>query len=109
MKKGDKDFSAAVTQIKGANPKGVFFSGYYAEAAPFAQQLKDGGFEGTFVSGDGTKDPAFVNQAGAAAKDALLSCPCGPATGSFAEEYTQRFGRSRAPTAQRATTWARSC
>ena len=92
MKKGDKDFSAAVTQIKGANPKGVFFSGYYAEAAPFAQQLKDGGFEGTFVSGDGTKDPAFVNQAGEAAKDAILSCPCGPATGSFADEYTQRFG-----------------
>jgi branched-chain amino acid transport system substrate-binding protein len=21
-----------------------------------------------------------------------LSCPCGPATGSFAEEYTQKFG-----------------
>src|SRR6476620_5279624 len=92
VKKGDKDFSAAVTQIKGVNPKGVFYSGYYAEAAPFVQQLKDGGFEGTFVSGDGTKDPAFVNQAGAAAKDALLSCPCGPATGSFAEEYTKRFG-----------------
>jgi branched-chain amino acid transport system substrate-binding protein len=92
VKKGDKDFSAAITQIKGVSPKAVFFSGYYAEASPFAQQLKDGGFEGTFVSGDGTKDPAFVNQAGAAAKDALLSCPCGPATGSFAEEYTQRFG-----------------
>jgi branched-chain amino acid transport system substrate-binding protein len=92
VKKGDKDFSAAVTQIKGVSPKAVFFSGYYAEAAPFAQQLKDGGFEGTFVSGDGTKDPAFVNQAGAAAKDAILSCPCGPATGAFAEEYTQKFG-----------------
>ena len=36
VKKGDKDFSAAVTQIKGASPKAVFFSGYYAEAAPCA-------------------------------------------------------------------------
>lgn len=93
VKKGDKDFSAAVTQIKGVSPQSVFFSGYYAEAAPFVQQLKDGGVEATFVSADGTKDPEFVKQAGESSKDALLSCPCGPATGSFAEEYTQKFGQ----------------
>ena len=46
VKKGDKDFSAAVTQVKGASPDAVFYSGYYSEAAPFAQQLKDGGFDG---------------------------------------------------------------
>ncbi len=107
VKTGDKDFSAAVTQVKGANPKAVFFSGYYAEASPFVQQLRDGEYTGTFVSGDGVKDPAFVKQAGAAAKDALLSCPCGPATGTFAEEYTQSTA-SRAPTARRATTSAPS-
>ena len=93
VKKGDKDFSAAVTQIKGAAPDGVFFSGYYAEAAPLAQQLKDGGFEGTFVSGDGTKDPEFVKQAGESSKEAVLSCPCGPATGAWADEYTQKFNQ----------------
>lgn len=93
VKKGDKDFSAAVTQIKGVSPQSVFFSGYYAEAAPLVQQLKDGGVEATFVSADGTKDPEFVKQAGEASKDALLSCPCGPATGGFAEEYTQKFGQ----------------
>ncbi|GAT11266.1 branched-chain amino acid ABC transporter periplasmic protein [Mycolicibacterium novocastrense] len=93
VKKGDKDFSAAVTQIKGANPDSVFFSGYYAEAAPFVQQLRDGGYEGTFASADGTKDPEFVKQAGDAAKDAVLSCPCGPATGSFADEYTKKFNQ----------------
>lgn len=91
VKKGDKDFSAAVTQVKGVNPDAVFYSGYYSEAAPLVQQLKDGGFEGTFVSADGTKDPQFVSQAGEAAKDAILSCPCGPATGPFAEEYQKKF------------------
>ena len=91
VKKGDKDFSAAVTQVKGVNPKAVFYGGYYSEAAPLTQQLKDGGFEGTFVSADGTKDPQFVSQAGEAAKDAILSCPCGPATGPFAEEYQKKF------------------
>jgi len=91
VKKGDKDFSAAVTQVKGVSPDAVFYGGYYSEAAPLVQQLKDGGFGGTFVSADGTKDPQFVQQAGEASKDAILSCPCGPATGAFADEYKKKF------------------
>ncbi|OBG83404.1 branched chain amino acid ABC transporter substrate-binding protein [Mycobacterium sp. NS-7484] len=94
VKKGDKEFSAAVTQIKNAAPDSVFYSGYYSEAAPFVQQLKDGGVTATFVSADGTKDQQFVNQAGESSKGALLSCPCGPATGTFADEYTKKFGQA---------------
>jgi branched-chain amino acid transport system substrate-binding protein len=93
VKKGDKDFSAAVNQVKGSAPEAVFYSGYYAEAAPFVQQLRDGGYTGKFVSADGTKDPEFVKQAGEASKDAILSCPCGPATGDFAKQYTDKFGQ----------------
>ena len=92
VKKGDKDFSAAVNQVKGAAPDSVFYSGYYAEAAPFVQQLRDGGITANFVSADGTKDPEFVKQAGEASKDAILSCPCGPATGDFAKVYKDKFG-----------------
>lgn len=91
VKKGDKDFSAAVTQVKGQSPDSVFYSGYYSEAAPFVQQLRDAGFEGKFVSADGTKDPEFVKQAGNASKDAILSCPCGPASAAFADEYSKKF------------------
>ena len=94
VKKGDKDFSAAVTQAKGQTPDSVFYSGYYAEAAPFVQQLRDAGFAGKFVSADGTKDQEFVKQAGSSSKDALLSCPCGPATGAFADDYTKAFGQA---------------
>ena len=94
VKKGDKDFSAAVTQIKAQSPDSVFYSGYYSEAAPFVQQLRDAEFAGKFVSADGTKDPEFVKQAGNSAKDALLSCPCGPATKDFADEYSKKFGQS---------------
>ncbi len=91
VKKGDKDFSAAVTQVKGQSPDSVFYGGYYSEAAPFVQQLRDAGFTGKFVSADGTKDPEFVKQAGNSAKDAVLSCPCGPASAAFADEYTKKF------------------
>jgi len=93
VKKGDKDFSAAVTQVKGAAPDSLFYSGYYSEAAPFVQQLRDAGFTGKFVSADGTKDPEFVKQAGEASKGALLSCPCGPASKAFSDEYTKKFGQ----------------
>lgn len=94
VKKGDKDFSAAVTQVKGASPDSVFYSGYYAEAAPFVQQLRDAGFTGKFASADGTKDPEFVKQAGSASKDAVLSCPCGPASAAFSDEYTKKFSQA---------------
>ncbi|WP_197379606.1 branched-chain amino acid ABC transporter substrate-binding protein [Mycolicibacterium mengxianglii] len=93
VKKGDKDFSAAVNQVKGVAPDSVFFSGYYAEASLFVQQMRDGGVEATFASADGTKDPEFVKQAGESSKDAVLACPCGPATGAFADEYTEKFNQ----------------
>ena len=93
VKKGDKDFSAAVTQVKGASPNAIFFAGYYAEAAVLVQQLRDGGVTATFVSGDGVKDPEFVKQAGASSKDAILSCPCSPAPPAFADEYTKKFNQ----------------
>ncbi|MHA3021145.1 branched-chain amino acid ABC transporter substrate-binding protein [Mycobacterium sp. BMJ-28] len=91
VKKGDKDFSAAVTQVKGVSPDAIFYGGYYSEAAPLVQQLRDGGYTGVFASADGTKDPEFVKQAGEASKDAILACPCGPATGTFAEDYKKKF------------------
>jgi branched-chain amino acid transport system substrate-binding protein len=87
VKTGDKDFSATVTKVAAANPDAVFYSGYYAEGAPFAAQLKSGGVKATFVAPDGTNDPQFVAQAGSASKGAVLSCPCGPAPDQFATSY----------------------
>jgi branched-chain amino acid transport system substrate-binding protein len=88
VKTGAKEFSAIVNDIKSAAPDVVFYSGYYAEASPFAQQLHEGGYNGIFMSGDGTNDPQFITGAGSAAKDAYLSCPCGPSPDEFTKEYT---------------------
>lgn len=94
VKSGDKDFSATVQLVNGAAPDAVFYAGYYAEAAPFVQQLRDAGVTATFVSADGTNDPQFVSQAGAASKDAILSCPCGPAPEEFAAKYEAINGQA---------------
>jgi branched-chain amino acid transport system substrate-binding protein len=93
VKTGDKDFSATVQIVKTEKPDAVFYAGYYAEAAPFAQQLRSGGVTAAFVSGDGTNDPQFVKQAGSASKDAYLSCPCGPAPDKFASDYKAMFNQ----------------
>lgn len=94
VKKGDKDFSAAVTQIMGQQPDAVVYASYYTEAALLLQQLRQAGFTGLFAGPDGIKDPQFVKAAGESARGAVLSCPCGPATGAFAEEYTKEFGEA---------------
>jgi branched-chain amino acid transport system substrate-binding protein len=94
VKTGDKDFSAAVTQVKGESPDGVFFGGYYTEAALLVQQLRNAGVTATFAGGDGLKDPQFVKQAGQAAKDTLIACPCAPASGPFADAYTKKWGQA---------------
>nr|WP_067546069.1 branched-chain amino acid ABC transporter substrate-binding protein [Nocardia crassostreae] len=92
VKEGDKDFSAVVSKLNSAKPDAIYYAGYYAEAAPLVQQLRSGGVTAEFISADGTKDVEFVKQAGDASKDALLSCPCGPAPDSFAKAYKESSG-----------------
>jgi branched-chain amino acid transport system substrate-binding protein len=94
VKTGDKDFSATVQIIKDAAPDAVYYAGYYAEAAPFIAQLRDGGVTAAFMSDDGSNDPQFVSQAGNAAKDAYLTCPCGPAPDAYATKYQAKFNQA---------------
>ena len=47
-------------QGHGSGADAVFYGGYYAEAGLLAKQLRQAGFKGLFMSGDGSEDPAFV-------------------------------------------------
>jgi branched-chain amino acid transport system substrate-binding protein len=75
---GQKDFSAVISKIINAKADAVFYAGYYAEGAPFDQQLVAKGFTGTFVGPDGVKDDQFIKQAGDASNNAYFTCPCIP-------------------------------
>ena len=94
MQQGQTDFSATVTKVTASGADALFFGGYYAEAGLFYKQLRAGGYEGTFVSGDGSKDPGFVEAAGGAkaAEGAVLTCPCAPAADDFAAAYKELSG-----------------
>lgn len=81
---GQTDMSAVVTKVKSSGADAFFYGGYYTEAGLLAKALRQGGFTGTFMSGDGSQDPAFVKVAGAdAAEGAVLSAPAGPAPADF--------------------------
>jgi branched-chain amino acid transport system substrate-binding protein len=84
---GQTDMSAVVTKVNAAGADAVFYGGYYTEAGLLAKALRQGGFKGTFMSGDGSEDPNFVKVAGAdAAEGAILSAPAGPAPADFGAE-----------------------
>jgi len=75
---GETDFSSVVTAANDSGADTLFYGGYYAEAGLLVKQLREGGFEGTFVAGDGVKDPGFVDTAGDAAEGAIITCTCAP-------------------------------
>jgi branched-chain amino acid transport system substrate-binding protein len=94
-----QDYSSTVNKITAAKPAAVFFGGYYDAAGRLAKQLKDAGYTGAFVSGDGSKDPGFIKSAGspATADGAYLSCPCEDVTASAAAQafnaaYMKAYG-----------------
>lgn len=70
----DTDFSATVTKVKASGADAIYYAGYAPEAALLLKQLKDAGFTGTFLSGDGTVDAAFLT-AGSYTDGAILTFP----------------------------------
>jgi branched-chain amino acid transport system substrate-binding protein len=84
---GQTDFSATVTAVKGSGADSIFYGGYYPEAGLLCKQLRQAGWKGLFMSGDGSEDPAFVKAAGEAANGAILTAPAGPAPADFDSKY----------------------
>ncbi len=90
---GQTDFSATVTKVTGSGADAIFYGGYYAEAGLLAKQLRQAGYKGLFMSGDGAEDPAFVKAAGAqAAEGAVLTAPAGPPPADFNAQYKAVVG-----------------
>jgi len=89
VKTGQTEFSAAIGTVQSANPDAIFYSGYYAEGAPFTQQLRDAGVEAKLVVPDGVKDPTFIQNAGEASDGVYMTCPCLP--GNVFPEFTEAY------------------
>ncbi|WP_213875505.1 branched-chain amino acid ABC transporter substrate-binding protein [Pseudomonas sp. dw_358] len=64
LTRGEKDFSALVTKIRGTGADTVYFGGLHPEAGPLVHQLRDQGLKVNFVSGDGIVTDEMVTTAG---------------------------------------------
>jgi branched-chain amino acid transport system substrate-binding protein len=100
LSKDAPDYSSSVSKIKAANPDVVVYGGYYAQAGRLLKQLRDGGVNALFATGDGSLDPQLISSAGAAAAEgAVVACPCavpGPSVvqgklKKFYEDYRAKF------------------
>jgi branched-chain amino acid transport system substrate-binding protein len=99
------DYASTVNKVKAAAPDAVFYGGYYAQAGRLLKQLRDGGVEAQFLSGDGSLDAGLAKGAGGTNADgAIVSCPClidptgkaGPASKKLADAYKAKFNSDTA-------------
>ena len=60
----DKDFSANVKSVLDAEPDFIFWTGYYQAGGLLTRQLREAGFEGDVLVGDGSVDSQFAQIAG---------------------------------------------
>lgn len=94
VQQNQTDFSPTVTKVTSSGADAIFYAGYYPEGGLLCKQLRQAGFKGLFMSGDGSEDPAFVTTAGAsAANGAILSAPAAPAPASFNSKYKSVNGK----------------
>jgi branched-chain amino acid transport system substrate-binding protein len=69
----DKDFSAVISKVKGANPQLVYYGGEYPQAGPLSQQAKAAGLNVPLMGGDGIFDPAYIELAGKTSNNDLAT------------------------------------
>ncbi|MBF0585169.1 MAG: branched-chain amino acid ABC transporter substrate-binding protein [Magnetococcales bacterium] len=64
LTRGEKDFNALVTKLKGAGVDAVYFGGYHSEAGPLVRQMREQGMTAPLISGDGIFSEVLVVSAG---------------------------------------------
>jgi branched-chain amino acid transport system substrate-binding protein len=101
VNKGEQDYSAVITSIKSANPDVVFWTAYYADGGTFIRQLRQQGYQGTIIVGDGSTSAQLFDIAGRAAEGVFaLSSPVAeflPGAKDFIETYRSKYGSEPGP------------
>ena len=93
-----QQYGALAQKIKAAKPTAVFYAGYYCDFALMAKAVRAAGYKGQLASDDGSLDPHYIAQAGAAvANGTVVSCACGdisktPAGAKFAAQFKKLAG-----------------
>ncbi|HAS51612.1 MAG TPA: branched-chain amino acid ABC transporter substrate-binding protein [Gammaproteobacteria bacterium] len=98
---GERDYTAILTKLKGANPDVVLFTGYYPEAGLLLRQKRSMGWAVPFIGGDATNNPDLVKSAGKEAAEGFyfLSPPQPqdldtPEAKAFLTDYQKKYNEA---------------
>lgn len=97
--KGDSDFRAVLTRMKGKAPEAIFIPGYYSDIGPIARQAREVGLTSVLLGGDGWDSGGKLAELGGTAIDGAYYSthfsPDNPAATvqRFLQSFRARFGR----------------
>jgi branched-chain amino acid transport system substrate-binding protein len=99
---GESDYSANVANVLKGHPDFVYWTGYYQEGGLILRQLRQAGYTGKFMVGDGSVDTKLVKIAGDKAADGTYATMTQtPDTIQGAQgwiaNYKQKFGAEPGP------------
>lgn len=92
-------YPSEASKVKSSGATAVYYAGYYCDFALLAKALRDAGYTGQLMSGDGSYDSHYISGAGAKnAEGTLLSCQCSsiadnPKGATFVSDYKAAYGQ----------------
>jgi branched-chain amino acid transport system substrate-binding protein len=99
--KGEPDFSPMIAEIMAKQPDSIFWTAYYADGGLLVKQLKNAGYNGAIICGDGNIDPNFIAIGGLATEGVyVLSAPMLeylPGGKTFLNAYMAKYKKAPGP------------
>jgi branched-chain amino acid transport system substrate-binding protein len=93
---GESDYSSPLAAVASAQPEGLYFGGYNAEAAVLVNQMSQAGLEGVvFFGGDGIYGKDFLSKVGANGEGVYSATLVPPGTDpilAFNQTYLSAYG-----------------
>lgn len=95
--KGDVDFKAQLTQLKGAAPEAIYVPGYYSDVGLIAQQARDLGITAPLMGGDGWDSAKLFEIGGKSLEGSFFSNHSSnedpsPRLQKFITDYKAKYG-----------------
>ncbi|HYK73211.1 MAG TPA: ABC transporter substrate-binding protein [Pseudoneobacillus sp.] len=98
FQKGQADYNAQLTKIKGLNPDLILCSALYNEGAVIMDQARKMGIDVPFVGGNGFNSPQVIEIAGDASEGLIVATPWfgdkeDPKVQEFVQKYETEYGK----------------
>ena len=101
VNKGEQNFSSIVTSIKSKNPDVVYWTAYFADGGLLIKQLRQGGYTGDIVVGDGSNSPQLLEIAGQASEGVYVTTnplvEYMPVAKEFIDNYKSAYSQEPGP------------